>query len=52
MAKSEEASPTGACPVCDAELSRFDVLIEYERSDGEPAAYAECPDCQCVVHPT
>jgi len=40
----------GTCPACGADIARIDVLIEYE-ADGEPAAYAECPDCREVVDP-
>lgn len=40
----------GACPRCGEELRRGHLLIEYETSSG-PDAFAECPDCQHVVHP-
>ncbi|SDZ94779.1 hypothetical protein SAMN04488065_1373 [Haloplanus vescus] len=45
-------SPTlGDCPNCHTDISRHSLLIEYDTTDG-PAAYAECPDCRDVVHPT
>lgn len=40
----------GDCPVCGAGVTRTDLLIQYETDSG-PAAYAECPDCQEIVHP-
>lgn len=43
-------SSLGCCPNCETEISRGQVLIEYERTDG-PAMYAECPTCRGVVHP-
>jgi endogenous inhibitor of DNA gyrase (YacG/DUF329 family) len=47
----ETTTPTvGNCPVCEAGVTRTDVLIEYETDSG-PAAYAECPDCRAVVDP-
>lgn len=48
---SDQASTAGRCPGCDTELLDFDVLIEYERVDGERDAFAECPNCRRVVHP-
>lgn len=46
------STPTslGACPRCGADLPRNSLLIEYETDDGS-AVYAECPDCETVVHP-
>lgn len=41
----------GQCPDCGSEIASYDVLIEYENDDGQPALWAECPDCQDVVHP-
>lgn len=49
---STRTSRTGVCPVCGTDLVPWDVLIEYERPDGEPASYAECPDCRSIVHPS
>jgi len=41
----------GRCPDCETEIPRAGVIIEYETGDGTEA-YAECPDCRDVVHPT
>jgi len=41
----------GRCPVCGSTITRQDILIEYERG-GDADAFAECPDCLRVVHPT
>lgn len=41
----------GHCPDCTAEIASYDVLIEYETEDGQPAIWAECPECREVVHP-
>ncbi|WP_168216066.1 DUF7837 family putative zinc-binding protein [Halorussus marinus] len=43
--------PFGQCPNCHGSITRDYVLIEYE-SEGRPAAFAECPDCRDVVHPS
>ena len=40
----------GDCPYCRTELRSAHLLIEYETRDG-PDAFAECPDCDEVVHP-
>ncbi|WP_276300689.1 hypothetical protein [Halorussus lipolyticus] len=45
------ASTLGRCPNCGEAITRDCVLIEYE-SKGRPAAFAECPDCRDVVHPS
>jgi hypothetical protein len=41
----------GRCPACDSTITRQDILIEYE-TGGDVDAFAECPDCLRVVHPT
>lgn len=41
----------GTCPDCGREITGFDVLIEYETSDGRARSWAECPGCASVVHP-
>lgn len=41
----------GHCPDCAAEIASYDVLIEYKTDDGQPAVWAECPECREVVHP-
>ncbi len=41
-------SQLGTCPACSAQVAERDILIEYE-TNGEPAAYAGCPDCCEVV---
>jgi hypothetical protein len=38
----------GQCSFCEASIDDRQLLIAYERA-GEPAAYAECPDCRDVV---
>lgn len=40
----------GTCPRCETPIPESRLLIEYESTDGT-AAYAECPDCEAVVHP-
>lgn len=39
----------GVCPRCNREID-FDTQIEYEKN-GQPAIYAECPNCSEVVNP-
>ena len=41
----------GDCPDCGAPLDHHDVLIEFERADGRPSVFADCPDCHTVVEP-
>lgn len=49
---SHDDSPTlGLCPDCGTEIATYNVLIEYETDDGQPALWAECPECREVVHP-
>ena len=43
-------STLGDCPSCRATVRTVDVLIEYEVA-GQPAVYAECPQCREVVNP-
>lgn len=47
---AQRPATVGVCPSCDAEITRYDVLIEYETAGGE-ARYAECPGCHDVVSP-
>lgn len=47
-----ESSTLGSCPHCGAVVASVDVLIEYETAEGEPAVWAECPDCGEVVDPS
>ena len=47
-----ESSTLGSCPHCGAAVASVDVLIEYETAEGEPAVWAECPDCGEVVDPS
>ncbi len=51
-ATSPSATDLGTCPDCGETIRRIDVLIEYETTDGQPAVWAECPNCNTVVHPT
>lgn len=44
-------SVLGTCPRCDRPIHERDRLITYETDDGWPATYAECTDCEDVVHP-
>ena len=48
---TQHASRLGTCPHCHTELTAFDVLIEYETSDGKDAVWVDCPGCQEVVDP-
>lgn len=41
----------GQCPHCTAEIPRGAVLIEYETANSLSRMFAECPDCERVVHP-
>jgi NAD-dependent SIR2 family protein deacetylase len=47
---TRESTP-GDCPHCGHVVPAANVLIEYVRDDGRPAAYAECPACADVVRP-
>ncbi|WP_436927591.1 DUF7837 family putative zinc-binding protein [Halosimplex amylolyticum] len=40
----------GRCQECGSALFGVPVLVEYETDDGLNY-YAECPDCETVVHP-
>lgn len=42
----------GRCPGCGEALSPQHVLIQYRTATGENKAYAECPTCSRVDHPT
>jgi NAD-dependent SIR2 family protein deacetylase len=41
----------GDCPNCGESVTEPWLLIEYEREDGDPGRYAECPACGDVVRP-
>lgn len=41
----------GECPVCEQTIPTARLLIEYEKRGGTRALFAECPDCEDVVHP-
>ncbi|WP_435196709.1 hypothetical protein [Natronomonas sp. EA1] len=47
---SHSDATLGRCPDCDIEIPRGNLLIEYDTAAGR-ALYAECPQCQDVVHP-
>lgn len=50
---STQRLPTyGACPRCEADIDQHSVLVEYETTDGDQRAFAECPECRSVVSPT
>ena len=44
-------STLGVCPRCGEPIPAIRLLIEYEDDEGK-AIWAECPDCNEVVHPT
>jgi hypothetical protein len=41
----------GGCPSCESDIPPGATLIEYESPDGWPTTFAECPECEQVVHP-
>ena len=41
----------GACPDCEANIPRDDLLAEYTHPDKWPKMLAECPGCGEVVSP-
>jgi len=47
---STKIQPLGSCPRCEASIPPSNLLVQYERADGE-AMYAACPDCETPVHP-
>lgn len=51
MSTSAANDSLGACPRCNARIPVRNLLISYERDDGDHAVYAECPDCGDPVHP-
>ncbi|WP_192498284.1 DUF7837 family putative zinc-binding protein [Halorussus halophilus] len=48
---STNRTTLGDCPNCGGTITRAYLLIEYE-SAGQPAKFAECPNCRDVVHPS
>jgi predicted RNA-binding Zn-ribbon protein involved in translation (DUF1610 family) len=50
--REDEARRLGRCSNCDREIRPGQLLVAYERSNGELAMFAECPECGDVVHPT
>ena len=48
---SQETATLGFCPRCRSAIGEYDVLIEFEYSDGSRGVYAECTDCDDVVSP-
>ncbi|MFC4438542.1 hypothetical protein ACFO3C_12760 [Halostagnicola sp. GCM10023398] len=46
----QSPSRLGTCPACAATITAVDVLVEYD-VNGQPAVWADCPDCREVVHP-
>ena len=46
-----ERSILGDCPNCAAAIPEYKVLIEYETSQSWPRTFAECSDCETIVHP-
>lgn len=47
---STQRRSLGDCPDCGSTIPAGLLLIEYETAGGT-ASYAECPDCEDVVHP-
>jgi len=43
-------SEVGRCPECEGSIPTYSILISYENDEGEQH-YAECPECEEVVHP-
>lgn len=41
----------GHYPICNAEISRAYVLVNYQKADETTGAWAECPACDDVVSP-
>ena len=41
----------GECPNCGNALGRDSLLISYEGDDGWPRTFADCSNCDEVVHP-
>lgn len=48
--RREASDSLGRCPLCGQSLPRYSHLISYRR-DGWPTMYAECDDCEEIVHP-
>jgi hypothetical protein len=48
---SPDSSPLGHCPECGRSIPDGWKLIEYERADGEPGVFAECPSCESIIRP-
>ncbi len=47
----QQGTELGSYPDCGDPIRQIDVLIEYETTDGQSAVWAECPNCNTVVHP-
>lgn len=47
----EPLTRLGRCPHCQATIPDGYLLIRYESANGWPTMFAECPDCEAVVHP-
>lgn len=45
------ATNLGRCPGCGESIPSYNKLIEYETAEGWTAMFAECPNCDDVVHP-
>ncbi len=50
MSRTTTDESLGTCPRCNVAIPSHNLLIRYERGDGE-ARYAACPDCQTPVRP-
>lgn len=49
--QTDQYRGVGTCPDCSVAIPAGNVLIEYERLDGQVAIYAACPECGVPVHP-
>ncbi|WP_193767754.1 DUF7837 family putative zinc-binding protein [Halorientalis pallida] len=50
MSRTATHESLGSCPRCGTSIPSRNLLIRYERADGE-ARYAACPDCETPVRP-
>lgn len=48
---STDESSLGRCPACGEDIPTEWHLIAYEKEDGSEGVWAECPECETVVHP-
>jgi hypothetical protein len=51
METTDPQAELGTCSFCGAIVAAQDVIVEYERQNGAPGIWAECPDCSEIVDP-